>query len=126
MDAGAVLVLVMALDSAAHTDGNACDKTANNAFQVLQVLQCLLSRDEPKDIRTGTEQALLQLQAVPRLFKLLPVELDWTNNSSSKSATASRIVIKPLLVLCVARHTLLHRFLFCSLCCIFPSSVSCS
>ena len=114
MYAGAILVLVMALDTATHTAGNACDKTANNAFLVLQ---CLLSEDAPKDIRTGTEQALVQLQAVPRLFKMLFAELDLTNNSSSKSVTSSRFLITTQLVLCVAIHCFMRCCLRCILFC---------
>ena len=75
-------MLVIALDANARTD-----IFRQTGLTVLGLLQRLLAKEDvPSEILNKTELALLQWQAVPRLFKLLEALLpDFVKNPESSN-----------------------------------------
>ena len=92
MHAGAILILVLALETAAdhaYSDQNA---TADLA---LSILFSMRYRDPFSKISAETEKALLQMQAVPRLCKLLASYIAaWT--SKVPFDTSDHLTLVPL------------------------------
>ena len=81
MHAGAIPVLVVALD--ANAAASTFRSTAEAAFSVLQKL--LAKEDAPAEVWEATEVALLRMQAVPRLCKFLePEGADWSVEIEAK------------------------------------------
>ena len=90
MHAGAILILVLALDTAADQVSSDQNATADLAFSLLF---SMLSKDSSSIVSAETEKALLQMQAVPRLCKLLASYIAaWTSKVSCDTSSGMTLV----------------------------------